>query len=113
MPEAARRLLIYGPNVLTRRGGRRWFRSLVAQFTHPLALLLAVAAALAALNGTLTLAEAVVAVIVINAVFAFFQEMHAEHAVEALAAYLPEKAGVVRGVSGAKSTPASSFLEMC
>jgi calcium-translocating P-type ATPase len=35
-------------------------------------------------------------VIVINAVFAFFQELHAEHAVEALAAYLPTQATVRR-----------------
>ncbi len=95
--EAARRLLVDGPNVLARRGGPRWPRELAAQFTHPLAILLAVAAVLAAVNGTLTLAEAVVAVIVINAVFAFFQEIHAEHAVEALAAYLPESSSVVRG----------------
>ena len=94
--EAARRLLTHGPNRLTRRGGRRWPRELLAQFTHPLAVLLAAAAALAAVNGTVTLAEAVVAVIVINAVFAFFQELHAEHAVEALAAFIPEEAFVIR-----------------
>ncbi len=101
-PEAERRLLIYGRNALTRRSGRRWPRELLAQFTHPLALLLAAAAVLAAINGTLTLAEAVIAVIVINAVFAFFQEIHAEHAVEALAAYLPDAADVIR--SGTRRT---------
>ena len=95
-PEAARRLLIYGRNTLTRHSRRRWPRELLAQFTHPLAILLAAAAVLAAINGTLTLAEAVIAVIVINAVFAFFQEIHAEHAVEALAAYLPDAADVIR-----------------
>ena len=97
--EAQRRLLVYGPNVLSRRGGRRWPRELLAQFTHPLALLLAAAAVLALINGTQALAAAVVAVIVINAVFAFFQELHAEHAVEALSTYLPETAEVCRGGS--------------
>ena len=101
-PEAERRLLIYGRNTLTRHSRRRWPRELLAQFTHPLAILLAAAAALAAINGTLILAEAVIAVIVINAVFAFFQEMHAEHAVEALAAYLPDAADVIR--SGTRRT---------
>ena len=101
-PEAERRLLIYGRNTLTRHSRRRWPRELLAQFTHPLAILLAAAAALAAINGTLILAEAVIAVIVINAVFAFFQEMHAEHAVEALAAYLPDGADVIR--SGTRRT---------
>jgi calcium-translocating P-type ATPase len=94
--EAARRLVTYGPNSLIRRGGRRWPAELARQFTHPLALLLAVAAVLAAVTGTPNLAAAIGTVIVLNAVFAFVQEMHAEQAVEALAAFLPEKARVVR-----------------
>jgi calcium-translocating P-type ATPase len=89
-------LTVYGPNVLTRRGGRRWPRELAAQFTHPLAILLGVAAILSLINGTPVLAAAVTAVIVLNAVFAFFQEQHAEHAVEALAEYLPQRALVLR-----------------
>lgn len=94
--EAGRRLLMYGENVLTRRSGRQWPKELLAQFTHPLAILLAAAAVLATINGALTLAEAVVAVIFVNAAFAFVQEIHAEHAVQALSAYLPESAIVVR-----------------
>ena len=94
--EAARRLITYGPNSLVRRGGRRWPGELARQLTHPLALLLAVAAVLAAVTGTPNLAAAIAAVIVLNAVFAFVQEMQAERAVEALAAFLPEQARVVR-----------------
>lgn len=94
--EAGRRLLMYGENVLTRHTGRRWPKELAAQFTHPLAILLAAAAVLGTVNGALTLAEAVVAVIIVNAVFAFVQEIHAEHAVRALSAYLPESAVVIR-----------------
>ncbi|WP_026342807.1 cation-transporting P-type ATPase [Nocardia sp. BMG111209] len=45
--EAQRRLLQYGPNQLTRRGGRQWPWALLRQVTHPLALLLWLAAALA------------------------------------------------------------------
>ena len=44
--EAARRLLQYGPNELRRRGGVQWPRELARQLTHPLALLLGLAAAL-------------------------------------------------------------------
>jgi magnesium-transporting ATPase (P-type) len=94
--EAARRLAATGPNELARRGGRRWPGELARQFTHPLALLLAVAAALAWASGTPRLAVAIAAVIVLNAGFAFAQEMQAERAVEALAAFLPEHARVVR-----------------
>ncbi|GAA1999099.1 cation-transporting P-type ATPase [Catenulispora subtropica] len=94
--EAARRLVHYGPNELKRRGGTRWPGELARQFTHPLALLLWAAAALAWVAGIAAVALAIVVVIVLNAVFAFAQEMQAERAVEALAAYLPAEAKAQR-----------------
>jgi len=94
--EAARRLEVSGPNELARRGGRRWPGELARQFTQPLAVLLAVAAVLAWVSGTPKLAVAIIAVIFLNAGFAFAQEMQAERAVEALAAFLPERARVRR-----------------
>ena len=94
--EAARRLVGVGPNVLVRRRGRGWPRQLGQQLVHPLALLLWLAAGLAQLSGTTPLALAIVVVIWVNALFAFAQERHAERAVEALSAYLPPQARVVR-----------------
>jgi calcium-translocating P-type ATPase len=94
--EAARRLLSHGPNRLERRHGRRWPKRLARQFTHPLALLLWGAAALAAIAGITPVAIAVVVVIVLNAAFAFAQERQAERAVEALQGYIPQRARVVR-----------------
>ncbi|UUL77905.1 HAD-IC family P-type ATPase [Pseudarthrobacter sp. Fe7] len=94
--EAARRQVVYGPNILTRRGRRRWPRQILRQLTQPLALLLWLAAVLAFVTGSGALAAAIVAVILLNAAFAFLQERHAEHAVEALAAYLPPSARAVR-----------------
>ena len=94
--EAERRLVAYGPNELRRRAGRRWPRELLKQFTHPLALLLWLAAALALVAGTPVLAGAIVAVIFLNAAFAFVQERQAERAVEALGSYLPQQAAVRR-----------------
>ncbi|MBP2703921.1 cation-transporting P-type ATPase [Microbispora sp. RL4-1S] len=94
--EAARRLVHHGPNELRRRGGRRWPRELARQFTHPLALLLWAAAVLAWVAGITAVAAAIVAVVVVNAGFAFVQEVQAERAVEALAAYLPARARVLR-----------------
>ena len=104
--EAERRLVAYGRNELVRRGGRRWPRELAKQFTHPLALLLWLAAALALAAGTPVLAAAIVAVIVLNALFAFAQERQAERAVEALRA-LPAAAGDrrPRRRAGSRSTP--------
>ena len=94
--EVGRRLEVTGPNELTRRGGRRWPGELAGQFTHPLALLLALAAVLAWASGTPRLAVAIAAVIFLNAAFSFVQELQAERAVEALAAFLPERARVLR-----------------
>jgi calcium-translocating P-type ATPase len=94
--EAARRLVVFGPNELVRRRGRGWVRDLVQQLIHPLALLLWLAAGLAAVSGTTPLAIAIVIVILINALFAFLQERHAEKAVEALSAYLPLTVRVLR-----------------
>ncbi|WP_286158525.1 cation-transporting P-type ATPase [Streptomyces sp. CB03911] len=107
--ETNRRQAVYGPNTLTQRGGRRWPRELAQQFTHPLALLLALAAVLAAVSGAPALAVAIVAVILLNAALAFAQEQQAEKAVEALAAFLPEQATVIRdGVR--REVPATSLV---
>ncbi|HET7269736.1 MAG TPA: cation-transporting P-type ATPase, partial [Rubrobacter sp.] len=94
--EAARRLEQHGPNEIQRRQGSSRLREFARQFTHPLALLLWVAAALAFIGGTASLAVAIIAVIVLNAVFAFFQELQAEKATEALKRYLPPHARVRR-----------------
>jgi len=95
--EAARRLQQFGSNEIRRETGSRWWRSLLDQFTHPLALLLWMAAGLSLATGVLTLAVAIIAVIVLNAAFAFAQERQAEHATEALRDLLPPRARVRRG----------------
>ncbi|MEO3863766.1 cation-transporting P-type ATPase [Acrocarpospora sp. B8E8] len=94
--EAERRLTVYGPNQIRRRERSSLLAELVRQLIHPLALLLWAAGALAFSAGTAQLGWAILAVIVVNAGFALLQERQAERAVEALAAYLPERAQVVR-----------------
>ncbi|MEU8305504.1 HAD-IC family P-type ATPase [Actinomadura sp. NPDC048955] len=94
--EAARRLAVYGPNQVRRRERRSLTRLVSAQLLHPLALLLWGAGLLAFVAGMPVLGWAILAVILVNAVFALLQEHQAERAVEALAAYLPEQAHVVR-----------------
>jgi calcium-translocating P-type ATPase len=95
--EAARRLELDGPNVLVRREGSELPRQILEQLANPLALLLWVAAVLSAATAGRTLAVVIVGVIVINAVFALVQERQAERAVEALRAYIPATATVIRG----------------
>lgn len=94
--EAQRRLLQYGPNSLRRRRRRRWPAELARQFTHPLALLLWLAAGLLLIVGSNIVASAVVLIIVLNAAFSFVQELQAGRAVEELAKYLPQRARVER-----------------
>jgi calcium-translocating P-type ATPase len=94
--EAARRLEQFGPNELRRRRGLQWPGELARQLTHPLALLLWVAAALSFAVGTTTVGIAVIAIILLNAAFAFIEEQQAERAVEALAQYLPQEVTVLR-----------------
>jgi calcium-translocating P-type ATPase len=99
--EVQRRLVQHGRNEITRSEGSGHLRALLSQFTHPLAALLWVAAVLALAGGTAALAAAIVAVIVLNAAFAFVQELQAERATEALARMLPPRVRVRRdGVAG-------------
>jgi calcium-translocating P-type ATPase len=97
--EAARRLVVYGPNTLPERTEHRLLKDLARQLTHPLALLLWLAAGLAWVAHTPTLSWAIIAVILINAAVAMLQEHQAARAVAALSQYLPPHARVLRGGS--------------
>ncbi|MCW2998746.1 MAG: ATPase, P-type, K/Mg/Cd/Cu/Zn/Na/Ca/Na/H-transporter [Conexibacter sp.] len=63
---------------------RRRILDFARQLVDPLALLLWAAAGFALADGTLAIAVTIVAVILLNALFAFAQEMQAERATEAL-----------------------------
>jgi len=65
--EVARRLAQVGPNEIRREAGRHWWRGLLEQFTHPLALLLWIAAGLSLATGVVALSVAIVVVIALNA----------------------------------------------
>ncbi|MEI6882445.1 MAG: HAD-IC family P-type ATPase, partial [Bacteroidota bacterium] len=94
--EAQRRLLQYGPNQIVRRTRKPWHKLLWRQVSHPLALLLWMAAGLAWLAGAQAISVAIVGIVVLNALFAFVQETQAEKAVEALAGYIPQYCRVWR-----------------
>lgn len=102
--EAGRRLVEFGPNAIRAARKRPLWLRFLGQFTHFLAVLLWIAAALSFISeyfqpgeGMLTLGLAIVGVIVINAVFTFVQEYRAEKALEALKKLLPFKVAVRRG----------------
>jgi calcium-translocating P-type ATPase len=94
--EAQWRLMRTGANVLETKDRDGMLLPLARQLTHPLALLLWLAAVLAVTTQSVTLGGAIVAVIALNACFALVQERHAQHAVAALSRYLPQHAVVIR-----------------
>lgn len=96
MGEARRRLGRFGRNELSPHSEPRLLCQFLRQFTHLMALLLWTGAAIAAGIGLPQLAAAIVAVILINGVFSFWQEYRAERASEELARLLPQWATVLR-----------------
>ncbi len=101
--EAIRRRAEFGPNTVERVRRKPLHRRAVESFTHFFALLLWFAAAIAFvadLNqpglGMATLGYAIVGVIVLNGLFAFWQEFRAERTLAALAKLLPTQVKVVR-----------------
>jgi calcium-translocating P-type ATPase len=94
--QAAEALSRVGPNVLPRAEQVSAWRRLTRQFVHFFALLLWVAAALAIVGGMPALGAAIVAVVLVNGVFAFVQENRAERAAAGLRDLLPVYATVVR-----------------
>jgi magnesium-transporting ATPase (P-type) len=101
--EAMRRLGEFGPNVVEPFRGEPIARRLLREFTHFFALILWVAAALAFYaewndpgQGMATLGWAIIAVILINGAFSFWQVYGAEKALRALERLLPRRVKVLR-----------------
>ena len=94
--EVAKRLRRYGPNEPVREERTRLLASFLANFTHTLALLLWFAAGLSFAARIPELGVAIVAVVVINGVFAFVQEHRAEAVVTALMRRVAVHATVLR-----------------
>ncbi|HET7558718.1 MAG TPA: calcium-translocating P-type ATPase, SERCA-type [Limnochordia bacterium] len=95
--EVAARAARYGPNRL-RQGRRASALSLfLHQFSDFMVLILLGAAAISALLGEQADAAAVVAIVVVNAVLGFFQEVRAEQSLEALKRLAAPVCTVLRG----------------
>ncbi len=94
--EATRRLEVYGYNVLTAKKPKPMWQRFGAHLVNMFAILLWVATVLSFLSDQAALGYAIIAVILLNAIFAFVQEYRAEKAIEALRNMLPPKARVIR-----------------
>ncbi|MBD2427567.1 cation-transporting P-type ATPase [Phormidium sp. FACHB-1136] len=95
--EAQQRLAHFGPNELPEPAQRPLWLRFTDQLTHFMALLLWVAGILAFISHTPALGWAIWAVILINALFSFWQEFRAERALAALKNVLPNLVRVYRG----------------
>ena len=100
---AERRLREYGPNRLAELGAESAWRQLLREFTHFFALILWLAAGLALFveirdpgQGMWQLALAILAVILVNGLFSFWQEHRAGRAIDALRELLPQQVKVMR-----------------
>ncbi len=94
--EALRRLQRDGRNLIKERPSTPAWRKFLSNFFHFFAILLWIGGILAFVGKTPELGYACFAVIVINAIFTFWQEYKAEKAVESLKKILPRKARVIR-----------------
>jgi len=90
------RLASDGPNRLPQRRGPGVLVELLRQLTHLLAVLLWVAVGLSLLAGMPSLAVAIAAVVLLNGVFAFWQEHRADRSAQRLRDLLPTGTRVVR-----------------
>lgn len=94
--EAQSRLASFGANELITLKQRPIIFKFLENFYHLFAILLWVGGGMAFLAGMPELGWAIFAVILINAVFSFWQEYKAEKATEALKKLMPRRARIVR-----------------
>jgi len=94
--EARERLSRHGPNAIKAARRKPLYLKFLANFTHLMAILLWIGGAMAFVGRMPQLGWAIWAVIIINAVFSFWQEYRAERAMEALRRLLPVYARVLR-----------------
>jgi len=94
--EAEQRLAKYGRNKIEEIRRTPLIFKFLANLYNLFAILLWVGAVLAFVTGVPELGYAIIAVIILNAIFSFFQEFKAEKATEALKQLLPSYAKVLR-----------------
>jgi len=94
--EARRRIEIYGRNKISRKKKKSWITLFLSQFTDFMVLILLGATAVSMIIGDTTEAVTILAIVFINALLGFYQEMHTEKIMEAIEKLAAPKAKVIR-----------------
>jgi len=94
--EALKRLSQYGPNAIREQAQRSILRTLLAQFTDFMILVLIGAAVVSGFIGDVADTIAIIVIVVLNAVIGFVQEFRAQRAIAALRKLAAVNAQVVR-----------------
>jgi magnesium-transporting ATPase (P-type) len=94
--EAAARLSLYGPNILTELPRRPTWQHVLLQGRHPFILIMFAAAAISLWQRDWTLTLVILAIAIVNALFSYWRERRAEQATDRLRALLPAHAHVIR-----------------
>ncbi|MDR9439832.1 MAG: HAD-IC family P-type ATPase [Halomonas sp.] len=85
-----------GPNVIERTAGPPWYQILLHQLADPIVYVLLGAGLLAILIGKVADSFVILAVVVLNTIIGFVQEMRASQAIAALSRMVPQSATVLR-----------------
>ena len=93
---AKQRLEDYGPNELSKKKGTPLILKFLYNFTNLLAVLMWAGGMLAFLIGMKEVGWTIIVVIVLNALFSFWQEFKAERAIESLTVLMPRQTRVLR-----------------
>jgi len=94
--EAKKRQDIYGKNILQHKKKRSWIIMLLSQFTDFMVLVLLGATALSMIMGEITEALTILVIVLLNSLLGFYQEIHTEKTMEALAQLAAPRAKVFR-----------------
>ena len=94
--DVSSRLLKYGPNEITAKRKTSAFHVFISQFTNFLVIILILASIVSFAVGETLDAAVIAAIIVLNAVFGFLQEMKAEKALESLKKFAVPHTTVIR-----------------
>jgi magnesium-transporting ATPase (P-type) len=107
--EAEARLGLYGPNRLEELPRPQYRRQFTEHLLHTMAIILWAAGLLAILAGDLPLGIFIWIVVLVNALFSFWQEYQAERKMDALRSLLPSYARVMRNAT-AKQIPTDQVV---